>query len=63
MCSRRHSAAGWFSEVEIGRWGEVEVQGREIVAVEGWSDTEEGGIVVEIVLVVVEFVEVVGCTD
>ena len=63
MCTRGHSVAGWVAEVEIGRWGEVVVQGWEIVAVEGEIDTEEGGIVVEIVLVVLESVEVVGCMD
>ena len=63
MCSRKRSVGGWVGEVETGRWGEVEVEGWEIVAVEGGSDTEEGGIVVEIVLVVLESVEVVGCTD
>ena len=63
MCSREHSVAGWVAEVEIGRSGEVEVEGWEIVvAVEGEIDSEEGGIVVEIVLVL-EFVEIVGCTD
>ena len=53
---------GWLRLVDH-RWGEVEVEGWEIVAVEGGSDTEEGGFVVETVLVVLESVEVVGCTD
>ena len=57
MCSREHSVAGWVAEVEIGRWGEVEVEGWEIVV------ADEGGIVVEIVLMALESVKVVGCTD
>jgi len=62
-CSHRHSVVGWVEEGESDRWGEVQIEGWEIIVEKGVTDIEEGRTVVEIALVGIVFAEVVGCRD